>query len=133
MHPGGQSTEQMPATPATAQAASGCVSEDIANMIRTLNGAIAALSRDTASMQKAYIQLRAENVARDKALADLAEIVREYGLTSTARRPQPVLREDVIDGMATYGPADIGITWRTMKPFFMASGWLDPVPQDDLA
>ena len=62
--PRGQSTEQMPATPATAQAASGCVNEDIANMIRTLNGAIAA--RDTASMQKAYIQLRAENVARDK-------------------------------------------------------------------
>ena len=87
--PRGQSTEQMPATPATAQAASGCVNEDIANMIRTLNGAIAALSRDTASMQKAYIQLRAENVARDKTLADLTEIVRECGLTSTARRPQP--------------------------------------------
>ena len=68
--PRGQSTEQMPATPAAAQAASGCVSEDIANMIRTLNGAIAALSRDTASMQKAYIQLRAENVARDKGQRD---------------------------------------------------------------
>ena len=96
--PRGQSTEQMPTTPATAQAASGCVNEDIANMIRTLNGAIAALSRDTVSMQKAYIQLRAENVARDKTLADLAEVVKECGLTSTSRRPQPVLSEDVMDG-----------------------------------
>ena len=67
----------MPATPATAQAATGCMDEDIVNMIKTLNGAIAAISRDTACIQKAYEQLRAENVARDKALADLAEIVKE--------------------------------------------------------
>ena len=64
--PRGQSVEQVPATPGTAQAATGCMEEDIVNMIKTLNGAIAAISRDTASMQKAYMQLRAENVARDK-------------------------------------------------------------------
>ena len=126
--PRGQSTEQMPATPATAQAASGCVNEDIANMIRTLNGAIAALSRDTASMQKAYIQLRAENVARDKTLADLAEMVREYGLTSTARRPQPVLREDVIDGDGNLRAADIGITWEDNETFLHGVRVVGPGP-----
>ena len=82
------------------------------NLIKTLNGAIAALSRETAYIQKAYEQLRSENVARDRALTDLSEIVREYGLSPTNRRPQPVLREDVMDG---------------------ASGWLDPIPRDDLA
>ena len=126
--PRGQSTEQMPATPAMAQAASGCVNEDIANMIRTLNGAIAALSRDTASMQKAYIQLRAENVARDKTLADLAEMVREYGLTSTARRPQPVLREDVIDGDGNLRAADIGITWEDNETFLHGVQVVGPGP-----
>ena len=126
--PRGQSTEQMPATPATAQAASGCVNEDIANMIRTLNGAIAALSRDTASMQKAYIQLRAENVVRDKTLADLAEMVREYGLTSTARRPQPVLREDVIDGDGNLRAADIGITWEDNETFLHGVRVVGPGP-----
>ena len=108
--PRGQSVEQMPATPATAQTATGCEYADIVNMIKTLNGAIAAIARDTASMQRAYQQLRSENVARDKTLTDLSEIVREYGLSPTDRRPQPVLREDVMDG-----------------------GWLDPIPRDDIA
>ena len=61
--PRGQSVEQMPATPATpatAQAATGCLNEDIVNMIKTLNGAIAALSRDTACIKKAYEQLKSE-------------------------------------------------------------------------
>ena len=61
--PRGQSVEQMPATPATAQAATDCEYADIVNMIKTLNGAIAAISRDTASIQRAYEQLRSENVA----------------------------------------------------------------------
>ena len=43
--PRGQSVEQMPATPKTAQATTGCMEEDIVNMIKTLNGAIAAISR----------------------------------------------------------------------------------------
>ena len=115
--PRGQSVEQMPVTPATAQAATGCMDEDIVNMIKTLNGAIAAISRDTACIQRAYEQLRAENVARDKALADLAEIVKEYGLASTNRRPQPVLREDVVDRDGNLRGADIGITWDDNETF----------------
>ena len=34
---------------------------------------------DTAWIQRAYDQLRAENIARDKALTNLSEIVKEYG------------------------------------------------------
>ena len=83
--PRGRSVEQMPATPATAQAAIDCEYVDVVNMIKTLNGAIAAISRDTACIQRAYEQLRSENVARDKTLTDLCEIVSEYGLASTHR------------------------------------------------
>ena len=126
--PRGQSVEQVPATPGTAQAATGCMEEDIVNMIKTLNGAIAAISRDTASMQKAYMQLRAENVARDKTLADFAEIVKEYGLTSTTRRPQPVLREDVIDGDGNLRAADIGITWEDNETFLHGVRVVGPGP-----
>ena len=126
--PRGQSVEQVPATPGTARAATGCMEEDIVNMIKTLNGAIAAISRDTASMQKAYMQLRAENVARDKTLADLAEIVKEYGLTSTTRRPQPVLREDVIDGNGNLRAADIGITWEDNETFLHGVRVVGPGP-----
>ena len=118
--PRGQSVAQMlatPATPATAQTATGCMNEDIVNMIKTLNGAIAALSRDTACIQKAYEQLRSENVARDRALTDLSEIVREYGLSPTNRRPQPVLREDVVDRDGNLRGADIGITWDDNETF----------------
>ena len=79
--------------------------------------AIAAISRDTAYIQRAYEQLRSENVARDKALADLAEIVREYGLASTNRRPQPVLREDVVDRDGNLRGDDIGITWDDNETF----------------
>ena len=70
--------EQMSATPTGAQATTDC---DIVNMIKTLNGAIAAVSRDTAKIQRAYEQLQTEIVARDRALTDLSEIVKEYGLT----------------------------------------------------
>ena len=115
--PRGQSVEQKPATPAPAQTATGCMDTDIVNMIKTLNGAIAAISRDTACIQRAYEQLRAENVARDKTLADLAEIVKEYGLTSANRRPQPVLREDVVDRDGNLRGADIGITWDDNETF----------------
>ena len=114
--PRGQSVEQMPATPATVQADNKCEYLDIVNMIKTLNGAIAAISRDTTCIQRAYEQLRSENVARDKTLADLSEIVREYGLASTNRRPQPVLREDVVDRDGNLRGADIGITW--VRPGF---------------
>ena len=115
--PRGQSVEQVPATPATVQADTKCEYLDIVNMIKTLNGAIAAISRDTTSIQRAYEQLRSENVARDKTLADLSEIVRDYGLTSTYRRPQPVLREDVVDRDGNLRGADIGITWDDNETF----------------
>ena len=126
--PRGQSVEQMPATPKTAQATTGCVEEDIVNMIKTLNGAIAAISRDTASIQKAYMLLRAENVARDKTLADLAEVVKEYGLTSTSRRPHPVLSEDVVDGEGNLRAADIGITWEDNETFLHGVRVVGPGP-----
>ena len=115
--PRGQSVKQVPTTPATVQADTKCEYLDIVNMIKTLNGAIAAISRDTACIQRAYEQLRSENVARDKALADLSEIVREYGLASTNRRPQPVLREDVVDRDGNLWGADIGITWDDNETF----------------
>ena len=126
--PRGQSVEQIPATPKTAQAATGCVEEDIVNMIKTLNGAIAAIARDTASIQRAYMQLRAENVARDKTLADLAEVVKEYGLTSTTRRTQPVLREDVIDEDGNLRAADIGITWEDNETYLHGVRVVGPGP-----
>ena len=50
--PRGQSVEQMPATPAIAQAATDCEYADIVNMIKTLNWAIAAISRDTACIHR---------------------------------------------------------------------------------
>ena len=112
--PRGQSVEQVPAT---VQADTKCEYLDIVNMIKTLNGAIAAISRDTACIQRAYEHLRSENVARDKALADLSKIVREYGLASTNRRPQPVLREDVVDRDGNLRGADIGITWDDNETF----------------
>ena len=71
--PRGQSVEQMSATPAGAQATTYC---EILNMVKTLNGAIAAVSQDTAKIQRAYEQLRAENIARVRALTDLSEIVK---------------------------------------------------------
>ena len=126
--PRGQSVEQMPTTPATAQTATGCINEDIVNMIKTLNGAIAALSRDTACIQKAHEQLRSENVARDKALTDLSEIVREYGLSPINRRPQPVLREDVMDRDGNLRGADIGITWEDNETFLHGVRVVGPDP-----
>ena len=51
-------------SPTRAQAITDC---DIVNIVKTLNGAIAAVSQDTARVQRAYQQLCAENMARDKA------------------------------------------------------------------
>ena len=71
-----QNVEEPSPTPARAQATTDC---DILNMVRTLNGAIAAVSQDMARIQRAYDQLWVENIARDSALTDLSEIVKEYG------------------------------------------------------
>ena len=62
-------------SPGRVQAVLDC---DIANMVKTLNGAIAAVYQDTARIQRAYQQLCTENIVRDKALADLTTVVREW-------------------------------------------------------
>ena len=117
----------MPATPATARAVTEC-DYDVVNMIKTLNGAIAAIARDTASIQRAYEQLRSENVARDKALTDLSNIVREFGLSPINRRPQPALREDVMDRDGNLRGADIGITWEDNETFLHGVWVVGPDP-----
>ena len=68
-----QNVEEISPTPTKAQATTDC---EILNMVKTLNGAIAAVSQDTARIQRAYEQLRTENIARDRALADLSKIVK---------------------------------------------------------
>ena len=50
-----QNVEEPLPTPARAQATTDC---EIINMVKTLNGAIAAISQDTARIQRAYEQLR---------------------------------------------------------------------------
>ena len=57
---------------------------DIVNMVSTLNGAIAAVSPDSAQIQRSYRQLCAKNIAREKALADLTAMVKEYGSSPEA-------------------------------------------------
>ena len=123
--PRGQSVEQMSATPAGAQATTDC---EILNMVKTLNGAIAAVSQDTAKIQRAYEQLRAENIARDNALTDLSEIVKEYGLSPVRIRPQPVLQADVIDEEGNLRAADIRITWENNKTFLHGVRVVGPGP-----
>ena len=77
-------SEEIVISPMKAQEATDC---DIVNMVKTLNGVIAAVSQDTARIQWAYQQLCAENMARDKALADLSTMVREYSSSTEATRP----------------------------------------------
>ena len=111
-------------SPMRAQEATDC---DIVNMVKTLNGAIAAVSQDTARVQRAYQQLCAENMARDKALADLTAMVREYssspeatrpyGLSPVTTRPHPTIQADVMDGEVNLRAADIGITWEGNETF----------------
>ena len=110
--PRGQSGEQISATPVRIQATTDC---EILNTVKTLNGAIAAVSQDTAKIQRAYDQLRTENIARVKALTDLSEIVKEYGLSPARMRPQPGLQVDVMDEEGNLRAADIGITWENNK------------------
>ena len=57
--------EEIVISPMRAQEATDC---DIVNMVKTLNGVIAAVSQDTARVQRAYQQLCAENMARDNCL-----------------------------------------------------------------
>ena len=112
-------------TPARAQATTDC---DILNMVRTLNGAIAAVSQDTARIQRAYDQLRAGNIARDRALTDLSEIVKEYGSSPVRMRPQPVLQADVMDEEGNLRAADIDITWENNETFLHGVRVVGPGP-----
>ena len=81
--------EESPPAPERVQATTDC---EIINMVKTLNGAIAAVSQDTARIQRAYDQLRVENMARDKALANLCAMVKEYGSPPVTMRPHPVIQ-----------------------------------------
>ena len=87
----------------------------INSMVKILNDAIAAVSQDTAQIQRAYQQLRRDNLARDKAMADLTAMVKEYGSSPAATRPYgsptPKMQTDVLDGDGNLRAADIGITW----------------------
>ena len=120
-----QNVEEASPTPARAQATTDC---DILNMVITLNGAIAAVSQDTARIQRANNQLRAENIARDRALTDLSEIVKEYGSSPVHMRPQPVLQADVMDGEGNLRAADIGITWENKETFLHGVRVVGPGP-----
>ena len=123
--PWGQSVEEILPTPARAQATTDC---EILNMVKTLNGAIAAVSQDTAKIQRVYDQLRTENIARDRALTDLSEIVREYGLSPSRMRPQPALQADVLDEEGNLRAADIGITWENNETFLHGVRVVGPGP-----
>ena len=114
----------IPSSPGKVQAVPDC---DMANMVRTLNGAIAAVSQDTARIQRAYQQLCTENIARDKALADLTAMVREYGSSpaatqpygpsTTTARPRLAMQADELDADGNLRAADIGITWEDNETF----------------
>ena len=116
--------EELVTPPRRAQEAIDC---DIVNMVKTLNGAIAAVSQDTARIQRAYQQLCAENMARDKALADLTAMVRGYGSSPEAtrpygrlpgtNRPHLTIQACVMDGEGNLRAADIGITWEGNETF----------------
>ena len=75
-------------------------------MVKTLNGAIASVSQDTVRIRRAYDQLRADNITRDKALVDLSAMVKEYGSPPAPTRPHLVIRTDVLneDGVRVVGP-----------------------------
>ena len=120
-----QNVEEPLSTPARAQATTDC---DILNIVKTLNGAIAAVSQDTARIQRAYDQLRAENIARDRALTDLSEIVKEYGSPPVHMRPQPVLQANILDGEGNLRAVDIGITWENNETFLNSVRVVGPGP-----
>ena len=90
---------------------------EIISMVKTLNGAISAVSKDTARIQRAYQQLCTENVASDKALSDLTAMVREYSSSPVTTQPHPTIQADVLDGDGNLHAADIGITWEGNETF----------------
>ena len=123
--PRSEREEQSPPVPNTVQAASDC---EIMNMVKTLNGAIASVSQDTARIWRASDQLRADNITRDKALADLSAMVKEYGSPPAPTRPHPVIRTDVLDEDGNLCVADIGITWAGNETFLHGVRVVGPGP-----
>ena len=97
-------------------------------MVKTLNGAIASVSQDTARIRQAYDQLHADNIARDKALADLSAMVKEYGSPPVPTRPHPVIRTDVLDEDGNLRAADIGVTWAGNDTFLHGVRVVGPGP-----
>ena len=97
-------------------------------MVKTLNGAIASVSQDTARIRRAYDQLRADNITRDKSLADLSAMVKEYGSPPALTRPHPVIRTDVLDEDGNPRGADIGITWAGNEAFLNGVRMVGPGP-----
>ena len=69
-----------------------------------------------------------DNIARDKALADLSTMVKEYGSPSASMRPHPVIRTDVLDGDGNLRAADIGITWAGNETFLHGVRVVGPGP-----
>ena len=98
-----------------------CTVGSVTHMVRTLNDAIVAVSKDTATIQQAYQQLYKDNVARDKALEDLTAMVKEYGESPSATQPYgvptPKINTDVLDGEGNLRAADIGVTWANGETF----------------
>ena len=100
---------------------------DVAIMVKTLNDAIAAVSQDTVRIRRAYQQLCTDNIARDKALADLTAMIKEYGSSPAATRPygsptptggpRLAMQADVLDEDGNLRAADIGITWADNETF----------------
>ena len=78
---------------------------------------MASVSQDTERIRRAYDQLRVDNIARDKALADLSAMVKEHGSPPASMRPHPVIRTDVMDVGGNLHAADIGITWAGNETF----------------
>ena len=120
-----QRDEESPPVLNTVQAAPDC---EIINMVKTLNGAIASVSQDTERIRRAYDQLRVDNIARDKALADLSAMMKEYGSPPASMRPHPVIRTDVMDGDGNLREADIGITWAGNETFLHGVRVVGPGP-----
>ena len=75
-----------------------------------------------------YDQLRTDNITRDKALADLSAMVKEYGSPPAPTRPHPVIRTNVLDEDGNLRAADIEITWAGNETFLHGVRVVGPSP-----
>ena len=67
-------------------------------------------------------------MARDKALANLSAMVKEYGSSPATMRPHPVIQSDVLDEEGNLRAADIGITWEGNETIFHGVRVVGPGP-----